>query len=79
MPKTTSHIRLALDLLKAGEIFESKLAGYMRPMLIKGVPSLITELRSLYKDEGKTKMIENQLTSMMESMEKDMVLSPEDD
>lgn len=79
MPKTNTHTRLACDLLKVGEKFEEKLIKYVRPMVIKGVPALMTELRTLYKDEAKVKVIGRLLTSMLESMEKEMVLDPKDE
>jgi len=70
LPKCTTHKRLILDLIKASPDFEERLQKYMRPMVIKGVPSLITELRSLYKDEAKVKIIGEQLAKMLQSMEK---------
>lgn len=79
LPKSNTHTRLALDLLKPGPQFEEKLKKYMRPMVIKGVPSIITELKSLYKDQGKVEIIENYLKSMLENMEKGMVLDPSED
>ena len=78
-PKSNSHIRLALDLLPAGIEFKTKLIKYMRPMVIKGVPSLINDIKNLYTDSAKAKIIEEILLSMCSSMETEMVLDPADE
>lgn len=78
-PKSNTHTEIALDNLKVGPKFEEYLVKYMRPMIIKGVPSLITEMRSLYKDPTKATAIGSILTKSLESMEKEMVLDPSDE
>lgn len=78
-PKTNAHVRLTLDLISSGPKFEEKLLGYVRPLIIKGVPSLIRVLRNLYPDQGKRDIIEKFLLSFTANMEKDRVLSQEDD
>lgn len=50
LPKSNTHTKLAIDLLKAGPKFEEKLKKYIRPQVIKGVPSVITDLKPIYKD-----------------------------
>ena len=70
---------MILDLLKAGPVFKERLTAYIRPQVIKGVSSLVNELRSLYNDSGKAKILGEILGSMCDSMEKEMVLSPEDE
>ena len=52
---------------------------YVRPLVIKGVPSTVGELFPLYKDAKKNQIIGELFESMNNSMEKDMCLSPEDD
>jgi len=79
LPKSNTHTRLAIELLDASPEWEEKLAQYMRPMIIKGVPSLINEMRSLYNDPAKTKMLGNVLLAMCKSMEAEMTLAPSDD
>ena len=68
-----------MDLLKAGPVFKERLTAYIRPQVIKGVSSLVNELRSLYNDSGKAKILGEILGSMCDSMEKEMVLNPEDE
>ena len=65
--------------MSAGPEFESKLLKYVRPLIIKGVPSTINELHHLYKDQKKKELIETMFTKMCNQMEKDMSLSPEDE
>ena len=78
LPKSDTHVRLTLDLLKAGPEFEKKLVKYMRPLIIKGVPSVITSMRNLYADPAKRDMIGSQLESMNKHMQIEMVLDPKD-
>jgi N-alpha-acetyltransferase 15/16, NatA auxiliary subunit len=77
--KSNTADRVALDLLKAGPVFKDRLAKYIRPLVIKGVSSLINELRTLYLNAEKTKILGEVLLAMSESMEKEMVLNPEDE
>ena len=79
MPKSNAHVRLALDLVSAGPVFEQKLLKYMRPLVIKGVPSLIRALRTLYKDEAKRDTIGKYLFQMCENMEQERVLFKDDE
>ena len=51
----------------------------MKPMVIKGVPSLINELASYYKDEGKAKVIGEILEGFQAQMTKEMTLSQDDE
>lgn len=51
----------------------------MRPQVIKGVSSVVNELRSLYQDKEKAKILGEVLSSMSETMEQEMALSPEDE
>jgi hypothetical protein len=79
LPKSNAHVRLALDLISAGPVFEQKLLKYMRPLVIKGVPSLIRALRTLYQDEAKRDTIGKYLLQMCESMEQERVLFKDDE
>jgi len=53
MPKSLAPKRLQLDLLK-GENFRQKLKEYSTPLIIKGVPPFLHDLRLLYQHQGKT-------------------------
>ena len=69
-----------VDHLPAGDDFKASLLSYMRPLLVKGVPSLINELRSvIYSDPAKTEILGSLLTSMNAQMERDMSLDEEDE
>jgi len=47
--------------------------------LIKGVPSVIQEIKEFYKNPSKVKLIEDQLLAYLASMDKEMTLSPGDE
>jgi hypothetical protein len=47
-------------------------------LIIKGVPSLINDLRTLYKDNGKVIIMGELLKDMSNLMEKQMCLVPDD-
>ena len=51
----------------------------MRPLLIKGVLSLINGMKWVYKDAAKSTILGDLLNSMCQNMEKEMALSPEDE
>lgn len=78
LPKSNSHLRLAIELLVAGPSFEEKLLKFVRPQVIKGVPSLINDLKKIYKDSGKSAILGGMLSKMCESMEKSMKLDSKD-
>ena len=61
--------RLALD-CTSGEQFLSLLRPYMESTFAKGVPPLFTDLRTLYKDQNKAKIIENLVENMVAQLEK---------
>ena len=47
LPRINSHIRIALRYLQ-GDEFSEFLARYTRPLLIKGVPSMMKDLKEFY-------------------------------
>jgi len=51
----------------------------MKPLVIKGVPSLVNDLQALYEDEAKAKILGDLLHSMNDSMEEAMCLHPDDE
>jgi hypothetical protein len=68
-----------IKILGAGDVFKAKLIAYMRPLLIKGVLSLINGMKWVYKDAAKSTILGDVLNSMCQNMEKEMALSPEDE
>ena len=45
LPKSNTHLRLMIDVLHAGPLFKEKFEKFVRPLIIKGVPSLINDLK----------------------------------
>ena len=78
LPRVNSHIRIGLRHLE-GKHFAEFLPKYLRPLLIKGVPSVIQEIKEFYKNPSKVKLIEDQLLAYLASMDKEMTLSPGDE
>ena len=80
LPKSNTHLRLMIDILHAGPLFREKLEKFVRPLIIKGVPSLINDLKkTVYQDKGKSDILGEILNSMCTSMEKDMCLDSKDE
>jgi N-alpha-acetyltransferase 15/16, NatA auxiliary subunit len=79
LPKSNTHVRLAVDLLPAGPSFKEKLEKFIRPLIIKGVPSLINDMKQLYKDSGKATILGELLSSMNTSMQESMKLDSKDE
>ena len=65
-PKSNTPVRVAVNRLQASSPdFKRKLQQYLRPLIIKGVPSVINDLKSLYKIEPeKTKILGEILETM---------------
>jgi hypothetical protein len=55
-PRINSMIRISLKLVHDG-LFAENLARFIRPLLIKGAPSVMTDLKELYFDEAKVAAI----------------------
>ena len=80
LPKSNTHLRLMIDVLHAGPLFKEKLEKFVRPLIIKGVPSLINDLKkTVYQDKGKSDILGEILFSMCAQMEKDMCLDSKDE
>lgn len=61
-------------------IFKETLIKYLRPLLIKGVPSVINALKSFYKeDPKKAAILGSVLDEMSASMESSMCLHEDDE
>jgi N-alpha-acetyltransferase 15/16, NatA auxiliary subunit len=78
LPKVNSHIRFGLRYLHDA-YFSEFLEKYIRPLLIKGVPSVIQEIKEFYTQPEKVKLIEAKLFAYFESMNKNMTLSSSDE
>ena len=62
-----------------GDDFSELLAMYVKPLLIKGVPSMMQDLKEFYSDEDKVERIGTLLDGYLKSMEKEMTLNPDDE
>lgn len=51
-PKVNAHVRIGLTFL-TGKHFEDYLDEFVKPLLIKGVPSVIQDLKELYNNQTK--------------------------
>ena len=56
LPRVNTHTRISLRYLQ-GDDFESRLRQYIKPQIIKGVPSIMHELRELYVCSDKSATI----------------------
>lgn len=50
----------------------------MKPLLIKGVPSLINDMKVVYKDSQKAAIIGEVLSRWKENLDRELVLEPAD-
>lgn len=66
-PSSLCVRRLPLDVAK-GETFEGLICDYLKRNLRKGVPPLFKNIRSVYKDESKVKIIENLILDFCENL-----------
>lgn len=51
-----------------GDLFRKEVDDYMRTGFHKGIPPLFVDLKSLYKDKEKVKIIEELLQSYLEAL-----------
>jgi len=65
--------------VSAGDEFKVRLTKYMRPLIIKGVMSLVNGMKWIYKDSAKSQIFGEVLNSMCQSMETEMALNPDDE
>ena len=73
-----AHYRVGLKLLH-GDRFSAYLAKYVRPLLIKGVPSVMSDLKEFYHDEDKIERIAALFNNYRESMDKQRTLEETDE
>ena len=74
MPRATAPTRIALKLIH-GERFKAKLMEYAKPLVIKGVPQMLKELKEFYKDSDKVAIIESMLLEMIKHMQENNTLT----
>lgn len=67
LPKATAHHRLQLNYLQ-GELFREKFIQYATPLIIKGVPPTIQDVKELYVDSDKVRIIGEVMNSMLNQM-----------
>jgi len=67
-PRVNAHLRVGLRHLH-GALFREYLEQYMRPLMIKGVPSLMMDLREFYSVPSKVEIIGQFLRDCIASME----------
>jgi len=77
-PRINASIRISLKLVH-GALFAENLAKFMKPLLIKGAPSVMTDLKELYFDEAKIAAIGTQLHKWHDSMAEFCTLDGADD
>lgn len=80
-PKSNTPLRIVLRHAPADSpVFKETLIKYLRPQLIKGVPSVINDLKVFYKeDPAKAAILGTLLDEMSASMEECMCLSNDDE
>mmetsp|Transcript_21228 Transcript_21228/g.50279 ORF Transcript_21228/g.50279 Transcript_21228/m.50279 type:complete len:845 (-) Transcript_21228:22-2556(-) len=72
-PRCACMRRMPLDFL-TGPRFKEAFAAYVTPALRKGVPSLFSDVKPLYKDKAKIALIEEVMTANLASLRKDQKL-----
>ena len=79
LPRSTGHQRLLLRLY-SGERFEKKLWAYARPLIEKGAPALLEDLKlDVYRNQAKIKIVEDMLLRNLASMESQSTFKGEED
>jgi hypothetical protein len=70
LPKASAHQRIQLALL-SGDRFKTKLAAFSKPLISKGAPAFLQDLKSdVYNNADKTKIVEEFLLTNLKSLEK---------
>lgn len=68
-PRAMPPRRLPLNYV-TGEQFKTLVAAYLRRGLVKGIPPLFVDLRSLYEDKSKVETVESLLLGFVDSLKK---------
>ena len=77
-PRVNAPTRIGLKFFK-GDLFKTALKKHIQPLLIKGAPSVMTDLKELYHDQEKVACIQAQLHSFHDNLEKYTTLDGEND
>jgi peptide alpha-N-acetyltransferase len=77
-PKAYGVQRMELNFL-SGDAFATKLSGYVKRYLRRGIPSLFTDLKALYDDEAKVAIIETVFEGMLASLKASATFPDSDD
>ena len=75
--KVDAHIRIAMKWID-GDDFSNFLGQYVKPLLIKGAPSVIQDLKEFYNDTEKVQRIEALLLGYLKCMENKKMLEEND-
>lgn len=75
MSHTNPHTRLSLS---AGDDFTRLLSAYLKNRLRKGIPSLFSDLVSLYSDQAKTSTLEQLVPEFLSNLKESNKFSAED-
>lgn len=70
-------MRIAMKWVE-GDDFADLLKQFVRPLLIKGVPSVMNNLKEFYTNDAKIAQIKDLLFSYLASMDKTMTLEESD-
>jgi tetratricopeptide (TPR) repeat protein len=76
-PRCLGHKRMPLDFL-TGDRFKAAFARYVPPYLRKGIPSLFSDLKPLYKSPAKAAAIEEVMLANLASLEAGQTLPGSD-
>lgn len=72
-----AHIRIAIKWID-GDDFSNFLSQYVKPLLIKGAPSVIQDLKEFYTDKEKVQKVEALLLGYLKCMEDKKMLEDGD-
>jgi hypothetical protein len=77
-PRVNAPTRIAMKISR-GDAFKNYLHFFVKALLIKGAPSVMTDLKELYADKEKVQIIEEMLLGWKDSMDKYCTLEGEND
>ncbi|KAJ9125287.1 hypothetical protein QFC22_000243 [Naganishia vaughanmartiniae] len=75
-PRAAAPKRLALDVAQ-GDDFNQRVRVYLQAGLEKGIPSLFVDLKGLYKDKAKLKVVESILEDLKQKLEVESTSAPD--
>ena len=78
LPRVNAHLRVGLKYLSGGKFVEY-LRLYVKPLLIKGAPSVMTDLKEFYVDVTKRQQIQDLLEGWLSNMRSEMVLDTDEE